>query len=175
MREHLEEFKKHFFEANTEEIMRRTTELLMHAITDQSILGVKFERDEFQYLDASYSPRPVSRLSGGEKALVGLCLRIALAEQAQIITKRGRVKFLVLDEVLSSLDDERSEAVKRIFDDVLQRGIFDHIIMITHLDTVKQSWHAHELSVQKLDGKISKVMSGPPGEVLMDLSEEIGV
>lgn len=175
LREHLEQFKKHFFETNTEEIMRRTTELLMHAITDQSILGVKFDRDEFQYLDASYSPRPVSRLSGGEKALVGLCLRLALAEQAQTITKRGHVKFLVLDEVLSSLDDERSEAVKRIFDDVLQRGIFDHIIMITHLDTVKQSWHAHELSVQKLDGKISKVMSGPPGEVPMDLTEEIGV
>jgi DNA repair exonuclease SbcCD ATPase subunit len=175
LREHLEEFKKHFFEANTEEVMRRTTELLMHAITDQSILGVKFDKDELQYLDAGYSPRPVSRLSGGEKALVGLCLRIALAEQAQIITKTGRLKFLVLDEVLSSLDDERSEEVKRIFDDVLQRGIFDHIIMITHLDTVKQSWHAHWLSVQKLDGKISRVVLGPPGEVSMDLTEEIGV
>ncbi|SRR6266566_4452013 len=175
LREHLEEFKKHFFEANTEEVMIRTTELLMHAITDQSILGVKFDRDEFQYLDADYSPRPVSRLSGGEKALVGLCLRIALAEQAQIITKTGHVKFLVLDEVLSSLDDERSEAVKRIFDNVLQRGIFNHIIMITHLDTVKQSWHAHWLYVQKLDGKISRVMRVPPGEVPMDLTEEIGV
>ncbi len=175
LREHLEEFKKHFFEANTEEVMRRTTELLMHAITDQSILGVKFDRDEFQYLDAGYSPRPVSRLSGGEKALVGLCLRIALAEQAQIITKTGRLKFLVLDEVLSSLDDERSEAVKRIFDDVLQRGIFDHIIMITHLDTVKQSWHAYWLSVQKVDGKISRVMSGPSGEVPIDLTEELEV
>ncbi len=173
LREHLEEFKKHFFEANTEEVMRRTTDLLMHAITDQSILGVKFDRDEFQYLDASYFPRPVSRLSGGEKALVGLCLRIALAEQAQTITKTGRVKFLVLDEVLSSLDDERSEAVKRIFDDVLQRGIFDHIIMITHLDTVKQSWHGHWLSVQKLDGKISRVISGPPGVLPMDLTEEL--
>jgi DNA repair exonuclease SbcCD ATPase subunit len=175
LREYLEEFKKHFFEANTEEVMRRTNELLMHAITDQSILGVKFDRDEFQYLDAGYSPRPVSRLSGGEKALVGLCLRIALAEQAQIISKTGRVKFLVLDEILSSLDDERCEAVKRIFDDVLQRGIFDHIIMITHLDTVKQSWHAHWLSVQKVDGKISSVMSVPPGEVPMDLNEEIVV
>ena len=175
LREHLEEFKKHFFEANTEEVMRRTTELLMHAITDQSILGVKFDRDEFQYLDAGYSPRPVSRLSGGEKTLVGLCLRIALAEQAQIITKTGRLKFLVLDEVLSSLDDERSEAVKRIFDDVLQRGIFDHIVMITHLDTVKQSWHAHWLSVQKVDGKISRVMSGLPGVMPIDLTEEMEV
>jgi DNA repair exonuclease SbcCD ATPase subunit len=147
----------------------------MHAITDQSILGVKFDRDEFQYLDTSYSARPVIRLSGGEKALVGLCLRIALAEQAQIITRTGRVKFLVLDEVLSSLDEERCEAVKRIFDDVLQRGIFEHIVMITHLDTVKQSWHTHELSVQKLDGKMSTVISVSPGEVPMNLTEEIEV
>lgn len=175
LREYLEEFKKHFFEANAEEVMKRTTELLMHAITDQSILGVKFDRDEFQYLDANYSARPISRLSGGEKALVGLCLRIALAEQAQTITKTGRVKFLVLDEVLSSLDDERTEAVKRILDDVLQHGIFVHIIMITHLDTVKQNWHAHWLSVQKLDGKISRVLSGLPGEVLIGLTEELEV
>jgi DNA repair exonuclease SbcCD ATPase subunit len=175
LREHLEEFKKHFFEANTGEVMRRTTELLMHAITDQSIQGVKFDRDEFQYLDAGYSAHPVNRLSGGEKALVGLCLRIALAEQAQTITRTGRVKFLVLDEVLSSLDEERCEAVKRIFDDVLQRGIFEHIIMITHLDTVKQSWHAHELSVQKLDGKMSTVISVSPGAVPTDLTEEIEI
>ena len=102
---------------------------------------------------------------------------LAIHPRSQETGLSGRfpVKFLVLDEVLSSLDDERSEAVKRIFDDVLQRGIFDHIIMITHLDTVKQSWHAHWLSVQKLDGKISRVMQGHPGEVPMDLTEEIGV
>src|SRR5207245_2922379 len=41
--EHLNDFKKHFFEANTGEVMRRTTQLLMHAITDQSILGVRFD------------------------------------------------------------------------------------------------------------------------------------
>jgi len=84
----------------------------------------------------------------------------------------GRVKFLVLDEVLSSLDEERSESVKRIFADVLQRGIFEHIVMITHLDTVKQSWHADGLAVQKLDGKISTVISVSPGEVPLDLAEE---
>ncbi len=50
--EHLNDFKKHFFEANTGEVMRRTTQLLTHAITDQSILGVRFDKDEFQYLDA---------------------------------------------------------------------------------------------------------------------------
>ncbi len=172
LREHLEEFKKHFFEANTEQVMKRTTELLLYAITDQSILGVKFAGDDFQYLDASHIAYPIGRLSGGEKSLVGLCLRIALAEQAQTIARMGRVKFLVLDEVLSSLDEERSESVKRIFADVLQRGIFEHIVMITHLDTVKQSWQADGLAVQKVDGKISTVISVSPGEIPLDLAEE---
>ncbi len=138
---------------------------------DQSILGVQFAGEDFQYLDASHIAYPISRLSGGEKSLVGLCLRIALAEQAQTITRMGRVKFLVLDEVLSSLDEERSESVKRIFADVLQRGIFEHIIMITHLDTVKQSWPADGLAVQK-DGKISTVISASPGEIPLDVAEE---
>ena len=56
-------------------------------------------------------------------------------------------------------DEERCEAVKRIFVDVLQRGNFEHIIMITHLGTIKQSWHSNELAVEKLDGKMSTVIS----------------
>jgi DNA repair exonuclease SbcCD ATPase subunit len=171
----LENFKKHFFAANTEEVTRRTSRLLLHAITDLSILGIKFDGDELYYIDASNVQRPISRLSGGEKALVGLCLRIALAEQAQTITKSGKVKFLILDEVLSSLDEERCDAVQRIFEDVQQRGIFEHIIMVTHLDTVKQSWRATGLEVQKVGSKSSKVISVPPGEVHMDSAEELEV
>lgn len=171
----LEDFKKHFFAANTEEVTRRTSRLLLHAITDQSILGIRFDGNELYYIDASNVQRPISRLSGGEKALVGLCLRLALAEQAQTITKSGKVKFLILDEVLSSLDEERCESVQSIFEDVQQRGIFEHIIMITHLDTVKQSWRATGLEVQRVSSKASKVISVAPGEFHMDSAEEIGV
>ena len=85
------------------------------------------------------------------------------------------MKFLILDEVLSSLDDERCDAVQRIFADVQKRGIFEHIIMITHLDSVKQGWHANGLVVQKVDGKMSTVISVSPGEVPMDLAEGIEV
>ena len=89
--------------------------------------------------------------------------------------RTGRVKFLILDEVLSSLDDERCDAVQRIFADVQKRGIFERIIMITHLDSVKQGWLASGLVVQKLDGKTSTVITAPPGEVTMDLAEELEV
>jgi DNA repair exonuclease SbcCD ATPase subunit len=117
----------------------------------------------------------VARLSGGEKALVGLCLRIALAEQAQALTRTGKVRFLVLDEVLSSLDDERREAVQRIFEDVLRRGIFEHIIMITHLDTVKHGWRGATLEVHKVDSKTSKVIVAMPDHRDMGLAEPVEV
>ena len=161
----LDEFKKHFFEANTREVFARTTQLLQHAITDQSLLGIQFDGQQLSYLDASGVMRPVSRLSGGEKSLIGLCLRIALAEQAQAITRTGKVSFLILDEVLSSLDDERCDAVQHIFEDVQQRGIFEHILMITHLDSVKQGWRAAGLEVRRKDTKTSEIIPIAPGAV----------
>lgn len=171
----LDEFKKYFFEANTKEVFERTTQLLQHAITDQSLLGIQFDGQQLSYLDASGVMRPVSRLSGGEKSLVGLCLRIALAEQAQAITRTGKVSFLILDEVLSSLDDERCGAVQHIFEDVQQLGIFEHILMITHLDAVKQGWRAAGLEVRRKDTKTSEIIPVAPGAFNAKQAEEIEV
>ena len=171
----LSEFQEHFFTANVGRVVERATQLLRHAVTDQSILGLRFDPDSLVYLDASHHPRSVARLSGGEKALVGLCLRIALAEQAQAIARTGKVRFLVLDEVLSSLDDDRREAVQRIFEDVLRRGIFEHIIMITHLDAVKHGWRGATLEVHKVDSKTSKVIVGGPDTRDVGLVELAGV
>ncbi|MCQ3976140.1 MAG: hypothetical protein DPW09_22155 [Anaerolineae bacterium] len=169
----LSDFQTDFFATNTKKVAQRARQLLLHAITDQSILGIQFDGDNLYYLDASQVCRSVSRLSGGEKALVGLCLRIALAEQAQAITNAGKVRLLILDEVLSSLDDERREAVQRIFEDVQQRGIFEHIVMITHLDTVKHNWRGIQLQVEKVDTKTSRIVF--PEQTSSALDIEMGV
>lgn len=171
----LEEFKKHFFETNTSEVFRRTTQLLQHAVTDQSILDIQFDGRDLSYLDASGTLYPINRLSGGEKSLVGLCLRIALAERAQTLMQTGKVSFLILDEVLSSLDDERCAMVQRIFEDVQQRGIFEHILMITHLDSVKQGWRAVGLEVRKKDTKTSEISPATPETIYIQQAEEIEV
>jgi DNA repair exonuclease SbcCD ATPase subunit len=98
-----------------------------------------------------------------------------MAEQAQAIARTGKVRFLVLDEVLSSLDDERREAVQRIFEDVLRLGIFEHIIMITHLDAVKHGWRGATLEVHKVDSKTSKVITGMSEPRDMGLAESMEV
>ena len=170
----LDGFRGRFFAANTAEIARRASQLIAQAVTDGSILGVAFERSgDLYYLDASHARQPVSRLSGGEKALVGLCLRIAVTEQALRLARTGKLHFLVLDEVLSSLDDERREAMQRVFDDVQRRGIFEHVIMITHLDTVKHGWQGTSLRVEKVGPKSSRVVaetaSGATADGAVDL------
>ena len=153
----LDQFRQHFFTVNTEHILQRAAELIQFAASDQSILGIEFDGEALKYRDASHILRSISRLSGGEQALVGLCLRIALAERAQALTGTGRVRFLILDEVLSSLDGERRDAAQRIFADVLQRGVFEHIIMVTHIESVKQNWQSHGLEVLKTGSKTSVV------------------
>lgn len=153
----LDQFRQHFFAVNTEHIAQRAAELIQYAASDQSILGIEFDGEALKYRDASHTLRSINRLSGGEQALVGLCLRIALAERAQALTGTCPVRFLILDEVLSSLDAERRDAAQRIFADVLQRGVFEHIIMVTHIETVKQNWQAHGLEVQKTGSKTSTI------------------
>ena len=172
----LSDFYVHFFAQNTTEIARRASELIRPAMSDGSILGVQFEEDgDPMYLDASHARQPVSRLSGGEKALVGLCLRIAVAEHALRLARSGRLRFLVLDEVLSSLDDERREAMQRVFDDVQRNGVFDHIVMITHLEAVRHAWHGTRLEIGKVGAKTSQVLiasaDGAVTEELVDVEE----
>jgi DNA repair exonuclease SbcCD ATPase subunit len=152
----LNAFRDRYFQYNTEAISQRATELILQAITDGSIHRIEFSANhELWYRDASYALQPVSRLSGGEKAVVGVCLRIALAEQALQVSQSGRMRFLILDEVLGSLDEERLEAMQTVFDSVQQTGFFEHVIMVTHLESVKQNWQGSRLNVRKVDTKSS--------------------
>jgi exonuclease SbcC len=159
----LSDFLSYYFDANTKQVSQRASDLILYAVTDGSILGIEFDEEgQLYYFDASHHRRLVSkaRPSGGEKALIGLCLRIALAEQARAIARTGKLSFLVLDEVLSSLDDERRDAVQRIFEQVQQTGVFQHIILITHLQAVKDQWQATRLDVRKLPGGGSQFATG---------------
>ncbi|GGR30268.1 AAA family ATPase [Deinococcus ruber] len=146
---HLCDFQSHFFDANTREVMKRATALIRKA-TANAIYTLELEGDgRLYYRDQQFQRHFAARLSGGEQALAGLCIRLALAERAQTVATNGRVKFLILDEVLGSLDDERRRQVQKIFDTVLAAGTFECIVMITHLDEVKNNWAAHRLEVLK--------------------------
>lgn len=146
--EHLNGFQNHFFSVNVKAVMQRASQLIAPA-TKNAIRALELDPDAtLHYWDQFKQRHDAKRLSGGEQAIVGLCIRLALAERAQAILKGSRVKFLILDEVLGSLDEVRRSAVQGILADILDQRAFEYIIMITHLDEVKNNWDAHRMEVR---------------------------
>ena len=84
-------------------------------------------------LDESGTPRPV--ISGGEEDLANLSLRLAIS---QMIAERSGQTFslLVLDEVFGSLDEPHRRSVVELLRRVRDR--FEQVILITHIETVRE-------------------------------------
>lgn len=77
---------------------------------------------------------PKGVMSGGEEDILNLCMRISLSH---MLAERAGQHFslLILDEVFGSLDEGRRSNVLTLLERL--RGRFEQIIIITHLDDVK--------------------------------------
>jgi exonuclease SbcC len=73
-------------------------------------------------------------ISGGEEDILNLCMRISLSH---MLAERAGQHFslLMLDEVFGSLDDLRRSNVLALLEKLRKR--FEQIIIITHLDDIK--------------------------------------
>jgi DNA repair exonuclease SbcCD ATPase subunit len=79
----------------------------------------------------SYKSRLLELGSGAEKFLASVAIRSALLS----ISNLPRSNLFIIDEGFGKLDPQNLEAVARMFDYL--RSIFDHVIVISHLDTMK--------------------------------------
>jgi exonuclease SbcC len=79
--------------------------------------------------------RSYKRLSGGTKAVVNICIRLAFSF---IIMNRAKtnLQFIVLDEPFGSLDEENRTLIKGIFS--LLSTFFKQIIVISHTDDINE-------------------------------------
>ena len=73
-------------------------------------------------------------ISGGEEDILNLCMRISLSH---MLAERAGQSFslLMLDEVFGSLDEGRRSNVLALLEKLRRR--FEQIIIITHLDDIK--------------------------------------
>jgi exonuclease SbcC len=73
-------------------------------------------------------------ISGGEEDILNLCMRVALSH---MLAERAGQNFslLMLDEVFGSLDEGRRSNVLALLEKLRRR--FEQIIIITHLDDIK--------------------------------------
>lgn len=96
----------------------------------------------------------LERFSGGESDLANLCLRLAVS---QVVAERAGTAgfgFLALDEVFGSQDETRKANILRALKAL--SGRFRQIVLITHIDDVKESAE-HVLRVTALDDGTSVV------------------
>lgn len=106
-------------------------------------------------------------LSGGDRASLGLALRMAISRLISRIRpfrseqlKRPKVKCLIMDEPLGSLDSERRpEVVHTLMDD----RAFTQIFLITHTDLLlseEELAATHQINVYQ-EGGVSKTAFQP--------------
>ena len=88
---------------------------------------------------------PISRFSGSETDLANLALRVAISTHLSRVSGAD-VGFMVLDEVLGSLDQERKDLMVTAMGRLANR--FHQLFVITHSDQVKDQFPASIL-VQK--------------------------
>lgn len=101
-------------------------------LTDGRYSAVELEEDFTPIVVEDGEAKRV--ISGGEEDILNLCMRISLSH---MLAERAGQHFslLILDEVFGSLDEGRRSNVISLLEKL--RGRFEQIIIITHLEDVK--------------------------------------
>lgn len=96
---------------------------------------IEYDKDEQSirlYIKyGQYKSRLLELGSGAEKFLASVAIRSALLS----ISNLPRSNFFIVDEGFGKLDPSNLEAVQRMFDYL--KSVFDHVIVISHLDVMK--------------------------------------
>lgn len=91
----------------------------------------------------------VSTLSGGEKDLAALCLRIAISKRISSLAGRQNMGFLALDEVFGSQDRERREELLLALNVISKE--FKQIFVVSHNEDVQDQF-PHRLNIIQKGG-----------------------
>jgi exonuclease SbcC len=102
-------------------------------LTDGRYTSIELAEDFTPTVIEDGEAKPV--ISGGEEDILNLCMRLALSH---MLAERAGQQFslLVLDEIFGSLDEGRRGNVLTLLEKLRKR--FEQIIVITHLDDVKE-------------------------------------
>ena len=83
-------------------------------------------------------PRSYKRLSGGQRTIANIALRLGFSKIIQARAK-SHIGFVVLDEPFGALDEKNRELVSRMLTVMLQW--FKQIFVISHVDNIKDFPH----------------------------------
>lgn len=132
-------------------------------LTDGRYSAVELEEDFTPTVVEDGEPKRI--ISGGEEDILNLCMRISLSH---MLAERAGQNFslLMLDEVFGSLDEGRRSNVLALLEKLRRR--FEQIIIITHLDDIKDGvQHLIQVEYDDVSGG-ARVTSAQEGLVELD-------
>jgi exonuclease SbcC len=92
---------------------------------------------------------PLERFSGGEQDLAHLALRLGISRLLATRSGAPELRFLALDEVFSSLDSERCDALLGALRGLT--GLYSQVLAVTHLERLQESFDS-VVQVKLVDG-----------------------
>ncbi|HUR25900.1 MAG TPA: SbcC/MukB-like Walker B domain-containing protein, partial [Candidatus Thermoplasmatota archaeon] len=92
---------------------------------------------------------PLERFSGGEQDLAHLALRLGISRLLATRSGAPELRFLALDEVFSSLDSERCDALLGALRGLT--GLYGQVFAVTHLERLQESFDS-VVQVKLVDG-----------------------
>ena len=154
--------------AYTEKIENKVNTILSDILSSDYRIRVKVSKDGGVDLECArrdflgvFKPRPLETFSGGESTALGFALRLAFSE---ILAEEhgARVNMLIIDEGFSQLDREHREALVELLKKLVNAGIYDQIIAISHIDDV-MDYFDERIRVYRDDKEYTRISveSGP--------------
>lgn len=124
---------------------------LMAAFTSGRYTEVTLDPDYKITVGDQGMPYPLERFSGGEADLVHLSLRLAVS---RLIAERSGadLRFLALDEVFGSLDEQRKENVLGALHGL--KGLYAQVLLVTHHEGLRDALDS-TLLLQESDGVVT--------------------
>lgn len=128
---------------------------LLSQLTEGKYGGMRLDEEYHMFLYDQGEEYKLERFSGGETDLANLCLRLAISRM--IMERSGsQMNFLVLDEIFGSQDQNRKRNILETLGQLQKQ--FRQILLITHIDDVKDNVSAVLRVTEKEDGSSTVVL-----------------
>jgi exonuclease SbcC len=155
---HLSQVMKGFKENVTSRIVPTLSDVssdLLSQLTEGKYGGMRLDDNYQMWLYDQGEEFRLERFSGGEVDLANLCLRLAISRM--IMERSGnQMNFLVLDEIFGSQDQSRKRSILETLGQLQKQ--FRQILLITHIDDVKDNVSAVLRVQEKEDGSSTVVL-----------------
>jgi exonuclease SbcC len=133
----LERFREHLVARTAPAINQEASQLL--ALFTQGRYTELVLDDAYEvYMGDGGRLLPLERFSGGEQDLAHLALRLGISRLLATRSGAPEIRFLALDEVFSSLDTERCDALLGALRGLT--GLYSQVLAVTHLERLQESF-----------------------------------